>query len=196
MVNSNDEPMNEIAKQRTAEKFDEAIKKDGLTKKQVSEITGINYFYVGKACNPVECHKVPQWVMHYLREWVNTGEGIISAKWERIAMGYPKINPGNSETINLIKKGRRMTKPELEELIKVSEEPEQKPLPDQEELLDLLPDEKPAETEPEEMHEEPTPQQKLIELLSKIALDEIFKQRILHLEERISKLEQKLESNG
>lgn len=178
--------MNEIAKHRTAEKFYEAIHKEKLTNKQVSEITGINYYYVGKAKNLHECHKAPEYVMHYLKEWVNTGDSILTAKWKRLAKGYPKLNPGNQETINSIKVDSCKNLKKLEKTSEIDD------------IVDELPEE-PKQPGPEpadellELEEEPkTAQEKVVEQLSKIALDESFKQKLLKHEQRIDELENQI----
>lgn len=96
--------MNEIARNRIAERFAEAIEKDGLTFKQVSDITGINYAYVGKAASKHENFKAPQWVMDYLQKWSNTGNGIISTHWKKLAEGtkatpVPFIAGNHADTV-------------------------------------------------------------------------------------------------
>jgi len=95
--------MNEIALKRTADKFAEAIKKEGLTNKQVSQITGINYFYIGKASSVNEFHKAPKWTMEYLRDWINTGEPITRANWHKLSKDFKQAQPDDSSVEKIIK---------------------------------------------------------------------------------------------
>lgn len=151
--------MNEIAQTRTAERFSKSIKECGLTNKQVSEITGINYYYIGKAASKDEWHKAPKWVMRYLRDWANTGESILNAKWEKLAKGY---NCKPAPNVHLIANGRRATDKEVEKFINKHEP--LKPI-EKDESWELIDEAEPGPEKPPPItkaeSEKPLPEEKI-----------------------------------
>lgn len=180
--------MNDIAQRITAEKFAAAIKAEGLTNKQVSEITGINYYYIGKAASTEEFHKAPKWTMEYLRDWANTGEPITRAKWHKLAADFKQATPSDTPA-NIIIRGRRLNSEEAEKLIKkIYHGPGARMEEDPEDLLEL--DEKEMNNETDAAFFESISEKAVKDLRMLMEIKDKLNQTITDLKTIIDKWEQ------